>query len=49
MRGAAERGDIPRLKALNSTGWAIIGLFFTGIITGVMLLLANGPINDLSQ
>ncbi|QQG48103.1 MAG: zinc-ribbon domain-containing protein [archaeon] len=47
MRGAAERGDIAALKALNSVGWAVIGLLFAGIITGIMLLLANGSINEL--
>lgn len=47
MRGAAERGDIATLKRLNSLGWAVIAIFFAGIITGIMLLIANGPINEL--
>ena len=48
MRSAAERGDIAKLKELNSVGWAIIGLLFSGIITGIMLLIANGAITDLT-
>jgi hypothetical protein len=48
MRSAADRGDVAKLKELNSVGWAIIALLFSGIITGIMLLIANGAINDLS-
>jgi multisubunit Na+/H+ antiporter MnhB subunit len=48
MRTAAERGDIAKLKELNSVGWAIIALVFAGIIPGIMLLIANGPINELT-
>jgi len=48
MRSAAESGDIAKLKANNSLGWAIIGLLFAGIITGIMMLIAYGSINDLS-
>jgi hypothetical protein len=47
MKNAADRGDIGTLKSLNSVGWAVIGLIFTGVIPGVMLLIANGPINEL--
>jgi len=49
MRSAAERGDIATLKSLNSVGWGIIALIFAGIITGIFLLIANGPINELTQ
>jgi putative membrane protein len=49
MRSAAESGDIARLKQLNSVGWAIIALLFAGIIPGIMLLVADGPINELTQ
>jgi putative membrane protein len=49
MRGAAERADIATLKNMNSVGWGIIALLFAGIITGIFQLLANGPINDLTQ
>ncbi|MGD0478401.1 MAG: hypothetical protein ABSB29_09595 [Nitrososphaerales archaeon] len=48
MRSAADRGDIARLKNLNSTGWAIVALLFTGIIPGIMLLIAHGPIDELT-
>jgi heme/copper-type cytochrome/quinol oxidase subunit 2 len=48
MRSAADRGDIARLKDLNSTGWAIVALLFTGIIPGIMLLIAHGPIAELT-
>ena len=47
MRGAARRGDIAALKGLNSIGWAIVALIFAGVIPGVMLLVAHGPIDDL--
>ncbi|HMD79624.1 MAG TPA: hypothetical protein VKF39_06560 [Nitrososphaerales archaeon] len=48
MRSAAESGDIAKLKQLNSVGWAIIALLFAGVIPGIMMLVANGPINELS-
>jgi hypothetical protein len=47
MRKAANKGDISRLKELNSIGWAIVALIFSGIIPGVMLLIAHGPIEEL--
>ena len=49
MRNAAIRGDIATLKALNSTAWAIIALIFTGVLSGIMLLISVGPINELGQ
>lgn len=49
MRGAAERGDVAKLKELNSLGWAIVAIFFAGVIPGIMLLIANGAINDLTS
>jgi putative membrane protein len=48
MRRAAEAGDIATLKQYNSVGWAILALIFAGIIPGIMLLVANGAINDLN-
>ncbi len=48
LKGAADKGDIPKLKELNSVGWAVIALLFAGIIPGILLLIANGAINDLS-
>jgi hypothetical protein len=47
MRGAANSGDIPLLKQLNSVGMAIVALIFTGVIPGIMLLVAHGPIEEL--
>ena len=47
MRKAANQGDIAMLKELNSIGWAIVALIFAGIIPGVMLLIAHGPIEEL--
>ena len=47
MRHAANAGNISRLKQLNSVGWGIIALIFTGVITGIVLLIAHGPINEL--
>jgi putative membrane protein len=48
MRGAAERGDVAKLKSLNSLGWAVIALLLAGIIPGIMLIVANGSINELN-
>jgi len=47
MRKAANKGEITRLKELNSIGWAIVALIFSGIIPGVMLLIVHGPIEEL--
>ncbi len=48
MRNAANRGDINGLKSLNSLGWAIVALIFSGIIPGIMLLIVHSPIQELS-
>ncbi|MCI4459906.1 MAG: hypothetical protein JHC13_03295 [Acidilobus sp.] len=47
MYSAAKEGDIAALKSLNSLGWAIAALIFSGIIPGVLLLIAHGRIEDL--
>lgn len=47
MRSAADSNDKATLKALNSMGWAIVALIFAGVIPGIMLLVANGPISEL--
>jgi hypothetical protein len=47
MRHAVDSGDIATLKALNSTGWAVVALIFCGIIPGVMLLVAHSSIEEL--
>jgi putative membrane protein len=48
MRSAAKRGDLQTLKGLNSVGWSIVALLFTGLIPGILLLIAHGPISSLS-
>ncbi len=48
MRKALNKGDIQTLKSLNSIGWAIVALIFSGIIPGIMLLIAYGPIEEYS-
>ncbi|WP_054856566.1 hypothetical protein [Vulcanisaeta sp. JCM 16159] len=47
MYKAAGSGDVATLKSLNSIGWAIIALLFSGLIPGIMLLIAHGPIERL--
>jgi len=44
---AAKNGDIAALKSLNSLGWAIVALIFSGIISGILLLIVHGRISDL--
>lgn len=48
MYSAANKPDIKTLKELNSVGWAIIALIFSGIIPGIMLLIAHGPVDELT-
>ena len=47
MHSAANNGDIAALKSLNSLAYAIVALLFTGVIPGIMLLIAYGKIYDL--
>ncbi|AMD31318.1 hypothetical protein SE86_04905 [Acidilobus sp. 7A] len=47
MYSAVQNGDIAALKSLNSLGWAIVALIFSGVIPGVLLLIAHGRIEDL--
>lgn len=47
MYKAARDGDIATLKSLNSVGWAIVALLFSGLIPGIMLLIAHGAIERL--
>jgi len=47
MYSAAKKGDVVALKPLNSLGWAIAALIVSGIIPGVLLLIAHGRIEDL--
>jgi putative membrane protein len=48
MRNAANIGNIATLKQYDSVGWGIVALIFVGIIPGIMMLIAHGPIQDLS-
>lgn len=46
MRKAANEYEFMELKNLNSIGWAIVALLFAGVIPGIMLLVAHGPIEE---
>ena len=47
MYKAVNAGDIATLKATSNIMWAIIALIFAGVIPGIMLILADGPIKQL--
>lgn len=47
MYKAVNAGDIATLKATSNILWAIIALIFAGVIPGIMLILADGPIKQL--
>jgi hypothetical protein len=47
MYSAAKNGDIAALKSLNSLGWAIVALIFSGVVAGVLLIIAYENINSL--
>lgn len=47
MYKAANAGDIATLKATSNMLWAIIALIFAGVIPGIMLIIADGPIKQL--
>jgi hypothetical protein len=47
MRSAANLGNLSRLEQLNSVGWGVVALIFSGVVPGIMLLMANGPIHEL--
>jgi len=49
MYRAISSGNIARLKEANTQSWAIVALVFAGVIPGIMLLVAYGPINMLSE
>jgi len=49
MLRAASRGDIAVLKRLNSDGWAIVALIFSGLVQGLLLLGASGAIKTLDS
>ena len=49
MRQAVDKGEIDKLKGLNSTGWAVAALIFSGLIPGIMLLVAHSPIEELEK
>jgi hypothetical protein len=48
MYNAANSGNIDRLKQLNSMMWSILAIIFSGIVPGIMLLLSQGPIENLA-
>ena len=48
MYNAANSKNVERLKQLNSLMWSVIALVFSGIVPGIMLLLALGQINNLA-
>jgi hypothetical protein len=47
MYKAANAGDIATLKETSNMMWAIIALIFAGVIPGIMLIIADGPIKQL--
>lgn len=47
MYRAASNDNIAQLKEVNSQSWAIVALIFAGVIPGIMLLVAYGPITAL--
>ena len=47
MYKAVNAGDIATLKATSNVLWAIIALIFAGVIPGIMLIIADGPIKQL--
>lgn len=49
MYAAVNRGDIATLKQLNNMTWSILALIFAGVIPGILLIMATGPINEIGQ
>jgi putative membrane protein len=47
MYKAVNAGDVATLKATSNMLWAIIALIFAGVIPGIMLIIADGPIKQL--
>jgi hypothetical protein len=47
MYKAVNAGDIATLKATNNLVWAVLALIFAGVIPGIMLIIADGPIRQL--
>ncbi|MCW3984758.1 MAG: hypothetical protein NWE96_12345 [Candidatus Bathyarchaeota archaeon] len=47
MYKAANAGDIATLKATSNMLWAVLALIFAGVIPGIMLIIADGPIKQL--
>ena len=47
LYNAAKRADVQELKYADSVGWGVVALIFTGVIPGIMLLIAHGSISDL--
>ncbi len=49
MRVALSNNDIVALKSLNSIGWGVLALLFSGIVPGILLLVAHRKINKLAS
>ena len=47
MYKAVNAGDVATLKATSNMMWAIIALICAGVIPGIMLIIADGPIKQL--
>lgn len=47
MWKAVNANDIATLKATSNMMWAIIALIFAGVLPGIMLIIADGPIKQL--
>jgi len=47
MYKAVNAGDVATLKATSDMMWAVLTLIFNGVIPGIMLIIADGPIKQL--
>jgi putative membrane protein len=47
MYNAVNAGDVVTLKATSDMMWAVLTLIFNGVIPGIMLIIADGPIKQL--
>jgi len=48
LHGFAKRANIQGLQSNTSVGWGIVALIFTGVIPGIMLLIAHSSISNLN-
>jgi len=47
MLNAVNDADIATLKKLSSLGWAVVAIFSSYVVPGILLLRANDPIRSL--